>query len=273
MKVYSPQNNTDFNQGVLHLWSKFGDPSLNGSWVIAQTSKWLTHRWTDRRTHRRRQQYPKAKTGLGQKWLKMPIHVYTDFPPLRPYLGYVGESSDQIRKYGHHSGHRTALLEKKIFEICSENAEIFSGQWPQQKYEFSNWKIVVCKVVMSRSVSQPILKIHFDGLVQERRNSIANALELHLSCTKPSLYSTGVQKAWFHFTINHAIFHENWAINSLGPSDTIWRQGSGSTLAEVMACCLSAPSHYLKQCWLIISRVQLHSSAGNFRRDTSVVSD
>ena len=29
---------------------------------------------------------------------------------------------------------------------------------------------------------------NFDGLVQERRNSIANALELHLSCTKPSTF-------------------------------------------------------------------------------------
>ena len=28
---------------------------------------------------------------------------------------------------------------------------------------------------------------HFDGLVQERRNSIANALELRLSCTDPSI--------------------------------------------------------------------------------------
>ena len=27
---------------------------------------------------------------------------------------------------------------------------------------------------------------HCDDLVQERRNSIANALELHLSCTNPS---------------------------------------------------------------------------------------
>ena len=44
-------------------------------------------------------------------------------------------------------------------------------------------------------------------------------------------------------------------INSLGPSDAIWRQKSGSTLAQVMACCLTAPSHYLNQCWLIISKV------------------
>ena len=30
---------------------------------------------------------------------------------------------------------------------------------------------------------------HFDGLVQERRNSIANALELRLSWTNPSIYN------------------------------------------------------------------------------------
>ena len=31
-------NNRDLNQGILHLWSKFGDPSLNGWWVIAWTN-------------------------------------------------------------------------------------------------------------------------------------------------------------------------------------------------------------------------------------------
>ena len=35
----------------------------------------------------------------------------------------------------------------------------------------------------------------------------------------------------------------------------IWRQGSWSTLVQVMACCLTAPSHYLNHCWLIISKV------------------
>ena len=29
--------------------------------------------------------------------------------------------------------------------------------------------------------------LHIDGLVQEKCNSIANALELHLSCTNPSI--------------------------------------------------------------------------------------
>ena len=40
--------------------------------------------------------------------------------------------------------------------------------------------------------------------------------------------------------------------NSLWPSDTIWRHRTGSALAQVMACCLTAPSQYLHQWWLII---------------------
>ena len=44
-------------------------------------------------------------------------------------------------------------------------------------------------------------------------------------------------------------------INSLWPGDAIWRHRSRSTLVQVMACCLTAPSHYLHQCWLIISEV------------------
>ena len=48
------------------------------------------------------------------------------------------------------------------------------------------------------------------------------------------------------------------SINSLRPSDAIWWHRSGSTLAQVMAWCLTAPSHHLNQCWLIISVVQWH---------------
>ena len=46
--------------------------------------------------------------------------------------------------------------------------------------------------------------------------------------------------------------------NSLGHSDVIWRWWSWSKLVLVMACCLTAPSHYLNQCW--ISKVLRHSS-------------
>ena len=44
-------------------------------------------------------------------------------------------------------------------------------------------------------------------------------------------------------------------LNSLWPSYAIWRHRSESTLAEVMACCLTTPSHYLNQCWLAITKV------------------
>ena len=50
-------------------------------------------------------------------------------------------------------------------------------------------------------------------------------------------------------------------INSFWPSDTIWRHRSWSTLAQVMACCLTAPSHYLNQCWLIVKSSDIHIRA------------
>ena len=43
------------------------------------------------------------------------------------------------------------------------------------------------------------------------------------------------------------------------PALYYWHR-SGSTLVHIMACCLTAPSHYLNQCWFIISKVPLHSS-------------
>ena len=52
-------------------------------------------------------------------------------------------------------------------------------------------------------------------------------------------------------------------VNSLWPSDAIWPHRSGSTLAQVMAWCLMAPSHYLNQCCLI-SMVMCHSSEDSF---------
>ena len=39
---------------------------------------------------------------------------------------------------------------------------------------------------------------HIDGLVQKRRNSIANALELRLSCINPTTYSSGQNETWLY---------------------------------------------------------------------------
>ena len=47
--------------------------------------------------------------------------------------------------------------------------------------------------------------------------------------------------------------HLQLLINSLWLSDATWWHGS--TLAQVMACCLRASSLYLNQCWLVIKGV------------------
>ena len=52
-------------------------------------------------------------------------------------------------------------------------------------------------------------------------------------------------------------------LNSLWPSDTIWHHRSWSTLAQVIAWCLMAPSNYLNQCWLLISEVLRFSPESN----------
>ena len=45
---------------------------------------------------------------------------------------------------------------------------------------------------------------YMDGLVQERRNSSALAMELCLSCTKPSIYDQEITK---HFPHHTNVFH------------------------------------------------------------------
>ena len=118
------------------------------------------------------------------------------------------------------------------------------------------------------------VKPQIDGLAQDCSNS--SALQ---SCTKPlrfvcvlSDYSNVFNLFCAKAThLPNRMIAEIKYINTLWPSDTIWRQRSGSTLAQVMACCLTAPSHYLDQSWLIICEVQWHSYQFNFTRDASTI--
>ena len=55
-------------------------------------------------------------------------------------------------------------------------------------------------------------------------------------------------------------------INSLSHRDATWRQRSGSTSAQVMACCLTAPSHFLNQCWLVNSEVRWYLPESEFKK-------
>ena len=57
----------------------------------------------------------------------------------------------------------------------------------------------------------------------------------------------------------------------LTPIDAIWRHGTWTTLVQIMICCLTAPSHYLNQCWLIPSQAQWHFYEGCFTTDASAI--
>ena len=116
------------------------------------------------------------------------------------------------------------------------------------------------------------LQLYIDGLVQERRISIALAMELRLSCTNPSIYLHDTERndaKWsFWLTPFQPRFTNTWyfinVFDSLWPSDAIGRHRSESTLAQILASCLTVPSHYLHQCWQIFCKVLWHSLEGNF---------
>ena len=77
-----------------------------------------------------------------------------------------------------------------------------------------------------------------------------------------------IDTAWYIGT-KHEMYIR--LINSLWPCDSIWWQGSWSTLSQVMACCLKAPSHYLNQCWLIVHEVPRHSYESNFTMSVQAI--
>ena len=52
--------------------------------------------------------------------------------------------------------------------------------------------------------------------------------------------------------------------NSLWLCDAIWWHRSWSILVQVMACCLTAPSHYLNQLLHFISKILYHLPVSNF---------
>ena len=86
-----PQNNRDLNQGLSHLWSKFGDSSLNGWWVIARTSWWLTDRHTHTHAGNDNTRRPKLASGKKQ----------TNSPPclgkLRIFIENIFRKSSPLR--------------------------------------------------------------------------------------------------------------------------------------------------------------------------------
>ena len=138
-------------------------------------------------------------------------------------------------------------------------------------------------IAISISSSNPVGKKKWTGAQNQIRLAILlTDIQIHILLCVVQMINFGAR--YWEMTLNVIHSYSHWAsistlcsiltlINSLRPSDAIWRHRSWSTLAQVMACCLTAPTHYMNQCWLIISKIQLHSFDSNFTRDTSVIND
>ena len=143
---------------------------------------------------------------------------------------------------------------------------------------------------------------YYDGLVQDCSNSIANALELLQSCTKPSICCTlepasvRCDRAFIEPMYCNKPSSAHWlhcgdysTKGEFKPDSSGWRPTNQfypfvvSSIGEnfqnteylfditLSLCELMAPTQYLNQCWLVISEVQWHSSECNFTRNTSAI--
>ena len=77
--------------------------------------------------------------------------------------------------------------------------------------------------------------------------------------------NTGIAKLLQKISVTVFSDMDNYvSFNWFWLSDAIWWHRSGLTLAQIMACCLTAPSHNLNQCWLTIKCVLWHLPESNF---------
>ena len=133
-----------------------------------------------------------------------------------------------------------------------------------------NFKRVIFKLITQNSSLGTWSEIVLRQMPQNLTNEKSALVQVMAWCRQAT--SHYLTQYWSRFMSKYGITRPQ-RVNSLWPNDAIWRHRSGSTLAQVMACCLTAPSHHLNQCWLIISKIQLHSSEGNFTRYTPVIND
>ena len=75
------------------------------------------------------------------------------------------------------------------------------------------------------------------------------------------IFKTNTEKHFMHHDLEQFCEHEIWTVwwNNLQLTVAIWNHRTYLTFIQVMACCLTAPSHYLNKCWRITNEVLWHS--------------
>ena len=99
------------------------------------------------------------------------------------------------------------------------------------KHIFERISVVITSVWLHLGVG--LIKLHFNALVQERRNSSGSAMELHFSCTNPSI-------CWF-------CGYEYSTLNVRGPS---YLSLTRSVSRLLMPWLLTSPGHQRPWYWL-----------------------
>ena len=98
--------------------------------------------------------------------------------------------------FGIHTGKQ---YRKDLFDRIYVTTVIVSSQWPNLP--------VIDWLVSKEYYSTQLISQHIDGLVQERRNSSALAMELRLSCTKPSISSKREQNCYCDMISEHYLLN------------------------------------------------------------------
>ena len=118
---------------------------------------------------------------------------------------------------------------ENFIPFCIDKVQSYrSGNWHFQPCQQLCWQNthsdVFCAILNYETQLQSLWSIEFyfiihqfDGLMQERRNSVVNALELRLSCTNPS----SLYLHWIHIGLDS--LWDGIASTSLRILDELWR--------------------------------------------------
>ena len=136
---------------------------------------------------------------------------------------------------------------KFVFPIIPLLTIMLLQIFAQLSWQLSSTCLVVsCRVVSVRvvykNIANPML-YSFDEI--ELSNLNCEGKSWSKSAPVPNFQAVKLESCW------KGRLHADCKIlvlNSLWPGDAIWRPGTRSTWAQVMASCLTAPSNYLNQC-------------------------
>ena len=148
--------------------------------------------------------------------------------------------------------------------------------------DFHSWLRHSWKLLANRLTRDPKIVIHGNSCIILYIRCHYNVVKYSMILHTPVRYAEVDHKSEFKLTkyieYLHFVGKLRWKlfrkltksyavvldINSLWPRDITWWHRSVSTLAQVKACCLTAPSHYLNQCWPLFSEILAHSPERNF---------